>query len=48
MCGACETKLLAGDPIHRGTAYPAEMHLRRSTVLVCCAGSRSERLVLDL
>jgi vanillate O-demethylase ferredoxin subunit len=48
MCGACETKLLAGVPEHRGTVYPTEEHERRSTLLICCAGSRSERLVLDL
>jgi ferredoxin len=48
LCGACETKVLAGTPVHRGTVYPAEVHERRSTALICCAGSRSERLVLDL
>jgi ferredoxin len=48
MCGACEVKVLAGVPIHRGTIYPAEEHERRSTVLICCAGSRSERLTLDI
>ena len=48
MCGACETKVLAGSPVHRGTAFPVETHERRSTALICCAGSRSERLVLDL
>jgi tetrachlorobenzoquinone reductase len=48
MCGACETKVLAGTPVHRGTAYTAEEHQRRSTALICCAGSRSPRLTLDL
>ena len=48
MCGACETKVLAGTPIHRGTVYPAVEHERRSTMLICCGGSRSERLTLDL
>src|SRR5271168_4611670 len=48
MCGACETKVLAGVPVHRGTVYPAEEHNRRSTMLICCGGSRSERLTLDL
>jgi vanillate O-demethylase ferredoxin subunit len=48
MCGACETKVLDGTPIHRGTVYPTEEHVRRSTALICCAGSRSERLTLDL
>ncbi|HVH82028.1 MAG TPA: 2Fe-2S iron-sulfur cluster binding domain-containing protein [Stellaceae bacterium] len=48
MCGACETKVLAGTPVHRGTVYPAAEHERRSTALICCAGSCSERLTLDL
>ena len=48
MCGACETKVLAGAPIHRGTAFTAEQHQTRSTTLICCAGSRSARLTLDL
>jgi tetrachlorobenzoquinone reductase len=48
ICGACETKVLAGTPVHRGTAYPIAEHERRSTALICCAGSRSERLILDL
>jgi tetrachlorobenzoquinone reductase len=48
MCGACETKVLAGAPVHRGTAFTAEEHQRRSTALICCAGSRSTRLTLDL
>jgi vanillate O-demethylase ferredoxin subunit len=48
MCGACETKVLAGTPIHRGTMYSAAEHERRSTMLVCCGGSRSDRLTLDL
>jgi vanillate O-demethylase ferredoxin subunit len=48
MCGACETKVLAGVPVHRGTVYPTEEHERRSTALICCAGSRSERLTLDI
>jgi len=48
LCGACETKVLGGIALHRGTAYAATEHERRSTALICCAGSRSERLVLDL
>jgi tetrachlorobenzoquinone reductase len=48
MCGACETKVLGGTPIHRGTAFTEAEHVRRSTALICCAGSRSERLTLDL
>jgi vanillate O-demethylase ferredoxin subunit len=48
VCGACEVKVLAGTPVHRGSVYSAAEHDRRSTMLICCAGSRSERLTLDL
>jgi len=48
VCGACETKVLAGVPVHRGSIYSAAEHERRSTALICCAGSRSVRLTLDL
>ncbi|WP_454915607.1 PDR/VanB family oxidoreductase [Xanthobacter sediminis] len=48
LCGACETRLLDGLPLHRDSVRSPEEHARRATVIVCCAGSRSPRLVLDL
>ena len=48
VCGACETKLLEGVPIHRDVVHSVADHERRGTVMICCAGSRSKRLVLDL
>lgn len=48
VCGACETRLLDGVPIHRDAVYSVADHERRGTVMICCAGSRSKRLVLDL
>jgi tetrachlorobenzoquinone reductase len=48
LCGACEVKILDGNPVHRDHVYSAEEHERRSTVMICCAGSRSPRLTLDL
>jgi tetrachlorobenzoquinone reductase len=48
VCGACETKVVAGLPIHRDSVYSAADHERRGTMMICCSGSRSERLVLDL
>jgi tetrachlorobenzoquinone reductase len=48
VCGACETKLIEGVPIHRDVVYSAADHQRRGTIMICCAGSRSKRLVLDL
>lgn len=48
ICGACETKLIDGSPLHRDSFRTAEEHDRLGTVMVCCVGSRSARLVLDL
>ncbi len=48
VCGACELRFLAGDPVHRDMVRTAEEHDRLSTLMICCAGSRSKRLTLDL
>jgi vanillate O-demethylase ferredoxin subunit len=46
ICGACKVGWLEGEPVHRDRALsPAE---RTRSLLVCVAGSASERLVLDL
>jgi vanillate O-demethylase ferredoxin subunit len=46
ICGACKVEWLQGEPVHRDRALsPAE---RERSLLVCVAGSASERLVLDL
>ena len=48
VCGACETKVLEGTPIHRDSvASPAE-HDERGTMMICCSGCSSPRLVLEL
>jgi ferredoxin len=48
VCGACETKLLSGTAEHRDSVRSPEEHARLSTLMICCAGSRSKRLTLDL
>ena len=48
VCGACEVKFLAGTPDHRDFVRTAEEHDRRSTVIICQAGCKSDRLILDL
>ena len=48
ICGACEVKILGGTPVHRDSVRSAEEHARRSSVMICCAGSRSAQLTLDL
>jgi ferredoxin len=48
ICGACELKYLSGTPEHRDFVRSPEEHERLSTLMICCAGSRSKRLTLDL
>jgi vanillate O-demethylase ferredoxin subunit len=48
ICGACEVRFLSGSPEHRDFVRTPEEHDQRSTVIICQAGCRSPRLVLDL
>ena len=48
ICGLCQTPLLSGTPEHRDAFLTDEQKAANDTVMICCAGSLSERLVLDL
>lgn len=48
ICGACEVRVLEGQPMHADSVQSAEEHDRQGTMMVCCSSSRSSRLVLDL
>jgi ferredoxin-NADP reductase len=48
VCGACETRVIEGIPEHRDSILTDEERAANETVMICCGGSRSERLVLDL
>lgn len=48
MCGTCETRVISGIPDHRDQWLSADEHAANKTVMICCAGCRSDRLVLDL
>lgn len=48
ICGACEVNYLAGLPAHRDSVSSPEEHDAAKTILICCAGSQSPRLVLDI
>jgi tetrachlorobenzoquinone reductase len=48
ICGACEVKFLAGTPEHRDLVRAPEEHDRDSTVIICQAGCKSPKLVLDI
>lgn len=48
VCGACETKILEGTPDHRDLLLTPAEKASGKTLMICCSGSLSERLVLDL
>jgi len=48
ICGACEVKYLTGVPDHRDFVRTPAEHDERSTVIICQAGCKSDRLVLDV
>jgi vanillate O-demethylase ferredoxin subunit len=48
ICGACETKVLAGTPDHRDTVLTATERASNRTMMVCCSGSLSSEIVLDI
>jgi tetrachlorobenzoquinone reductase len=48
VCGACEVRYVSGDPVHRDIVRTPAEHDQLSTVMICCAGSRSKQLTLDL
>ena len=45
ICGACEVRWLAGEPIHRDRALSPER--RRTHLMACVAQCASERLVVE-
>ena len=45
-CGTCMTRYLEGEPEHRDVVLDDDD--RERYVLVCCARSKTEELVLDL
>jgi vanillate O-demethylase ferredoxin subunit len=48
VCGTCETKVLEGEPDHRDLILTEEERAAGKVMMICCSGSRSEKLVLDL
>jgi tetrachlorobenzoquinone reductase len=48
VCGSCETKVLEGIPDHRDGILSAAEQAAGNTMMICCSGSKSERLLLDL
>ncbi len=48
ICGTCETRVLQGTPEHRDMILSDEEKSAGRTMMICCSGSLSEVLVLDL
>ena len=48
ICGACETRVISGIPDHRDSVLSEEEQAANTKVMICCAGCKSERLVLDM
>jgi len=48
ICGACEQRVIAGIPEHRDSVLTEEEQAENKRVMICCAGCKTERLVLDI
>jgi len=48
ICGACETRVISGIPEHHDAVLSEEEQAANDKVMICCAGCKSERLVLDM
>jgi tetrachlorobenzoquinone reductase len=48
VCAACETAILSGVPDHRDLVLSKAEKASNKTMMICCSGALSDRLVLDL
>ena len=48
VCGTCETRVIEGVPDHRDLFLSKEEQATNKTMMICCSGSRSGTLVLDI
>jgi vanillate O-demethylase ferredoxin subunit len=48
VCGTCETRVIEGVPDHRDLFLSREEQATNKTMMICCSGSKSGTLVLDL
>jgi vanillate O-demethylase ferredoxin subunit len=48
VCGTCETRVLEGVPDHRDVVLTDSERKASKTMMICCSGSKTEKLVLDL
>ncbi len=48
VCGACETRVLEGLPDHHDHILSPAERRENKTMMICCSGALSDRLVVDL
>jgi vanillate O-demethylase ferredoxin subunit len=48
ICGSCEVKVLEGIPDHRDLVLTTAERESNATIFICCSGSKSAKLALDL
>lgn len=48
ICGSCRLGLIEGVPDHRDECLSEDEHAANRSIIACCSGARSGRLVLDL
>jgi vanillate O-demethylase ferredoxin subunit len=48
ICGACETRVISGVPDHRDMILSDYERAEGKIMMICCSGSKSAELVLDL
>ena len=48
VCATCETRVLSGVPDHRDLVLTEAERAANQTMMICCSGSKTAKLVLDL
>lgn len=48
ICGECQVTVLAGIPDHQDSVLSDAERSANKSMMICCSGSKSEKLVLDL
>jgi tetrachlorobenzoquinone reductase len=48
VCGTCETPVLEGIPDHRDSVLSKREREANKMMMICCSGSKTSKLVLDL
>jgi vanillate O-demethylase ferredoxin subunit len=48
ICGSCMTRVLSGIPDHRDDFLSEDEKRAGTSMLICCSGSKTPELVLDI